>query len=221
MEWTLWLTFKTNLIPLERQIGVVKVGITVNFQMDSNGHLLGNVASARQANGESGELHGDVTVDWYVDVGRQESTQLALVLDGDWIANLQVSKGFYEYSRSTLRKDKSGGVIIRHFFVTAKDIELPTAVCKYFMMMIIISTREFSSCFPGEAGKGMKILVGGHLPEYRQGSARRMSSHPLARAPEPQMTMQSCWQCRGARKTAQHPDLEYLFWWVGKRRNQN
>ena len=48
----------------------------------------------------------------------------------------------------------------------------------------------------------------GHLPGCRRsGSARRMSSHPLARAPEPQMTMQSCSHCRGARKTAQHPDL--------------
>ena len=71
--------------------------------MYSDGDLLGHVPSARQADGESGELHGHIAPYWHVDVGRREAAQLALVLDGDGIADLQQKKRrrrSNEYSKS-------------------------------------------------------------------------------------------------------------------------
>lgn len=41
-----WLTSDTNFVPLKGQFGVIEVGIAVNLQMDSHGHLLGDVARA-------------------------------------------------------------------------------------------------------------------------------------------------------------------------------
>lgn len=96
------LTSDTDLVPLERQLGVVQVGMALNLQMDPHGHFLGDVPSAGQADGERGEVVGDVALHWHVDVGWQESAQLALVLDGQGVADLQRGISWREYSEETL-----------------------------------------------------------------------------------------------------------------------
>lgn len=63
------LTSDTDLVPLERQPGVVQEGMALNLQMDPHGHFLGDVPSAGQADGERGEVVGDVAMHWHVDVG--------------------------------------------------------------------------------------------------------------------------------------------------------
>lgn len=70
-EQLLISTFETNLVPLERHVRIIKIRAALDDQVDPHGHLLGNVARARQMDGE--RLHGnwDVALDGNAQMGSQ------------------------------------------------------------------------------------------------------------------------------------------------------
>lgn len=69
-------------------MSVVEVGAALDDQVDADWNCLGHISGAGQVDGEGLEGNGDVALDWDAEVGRKQTSQFALVFDGDTVTEL-------------------------------------------------------------------------------------------------------------------------------------